>query len=135
MSVRVEAGEGLYVLVASGEYGVDELAYAFEQLVLDVRRSALGPPPGLVLDVRDSESLLRRPPDETRRIIAHFRLHGGLFSSRVAIVVRGHARYGLMRMATTWAALAGYDARVFWDLAAAELWVRPTSVAASRPTG
>ncbi|MFK7985201.1 MAG: hypothetical protein AB8I08_04145 [Sandaracinaceae bacterium] len=126
VTVRVEHGEGLYTLIASGEYSVDDLFFAFEHLVTELRSTT--PPrarPALVLDVRESESLLRRPPDETRRIISRFRRHEGLFARRVAIIVRGHARYGLMRMATTWAALAGYEAQVFFEPHAARSWVVP----------
>lgn len=132
MSFWVEREEGLYTLTASGEYGVDDLFHAFEHLVAEVRAEPTrGAPPGLVLDVRESESLLRRPAAETRQIISRFQEHAGLFASRIGIVVRGHARYGLMRVATTWAALAGYEARVFWEPHAARSWVQERQEATS----
>lgn len=112
------------MFVASGQYSIDDVFEPFDRLVQEHRQSGRPPLPGILLDVRESESLLSRPASETRRVIAHFREHASVFNSRVGIVVRGHARYGLMRMATTWATIAGFDARVFWELEDGIAWLR-----------
>jgi hypothetical protein len=77
----------------------------------------------ILLDLRNSQSVLNRSIPELRRIATTFVGVAGRFDHRCALLVRGAARYGLMRMAAVWAELRGVEARVFRDEQEARNWL------------
>jgi hypothetical protein len=120
MGVRVDRDGRVFTIVCEGTYAADDLIEAFDAIVA---RADLPEDPVLVLDVRRSESLLSRSITELRRVAQHFTSHARHVGRRLAIVVEGPARYGLMRMAAAWASFDGSDVRVFLDRDEAVRWL------------
>lgn len=85
---------------------------------------------GLLLDMRKSESVFDRSTREMRDITEYFASHAEPLGNRIALLVEGLARYGLMRMAAAWADLAGVEAGVFRDEAKARAWLEAKAEAA-----
>ena len=110
----------LLTIRCDGSYSVDELRGPWLALA---ERSDLVLPVACVLDMRASESVLNRSVSDLRAVVDSFLLRAHLTDKRLAIVTTGGARYGLMRMAATWAELAGIEVRVFQEIDAAEQWV------------
>lgn len=117
MSYRLEGR--LLVVIAEGHYPVQELKDVFEGAMRDPELPADA---RLVVDVSRSESLIRRSTPELRELERFFLGHAPRVGGRVALVVEGLVRFGLMRMAAAWVDLAGYQARVFRDLEQARAW-------------
>jgi hypothetical protein len=109
----------LLTIRCEGTYSVDELHRPWAEVAA---RSDLQLPIACVLDVRESESILRRSIADMRGIADQFLQRAAITDRRLAIVSSGGARFGLMRMATTWIELAGIDARVFRELEEAQAW-------------
>jgi hypothetical protein len=76
-----------------------------------------------VLDIRSSDSVLNRSIRELRAIADSFLMRASMVDNRLAIVTTGGARFGLMRMASTWVELAGIEVKVFRDPDEARVWV------------
>jgi hypothetical protein len=110
----------LLTIRCEGTYSVDELRRPWADLAA---RSDLQLPIACVLDIRESESVLRRSIADMRGIADQFLQRAAITDRRLAIVTSGAARFGLMRMATTWVELAGIEARVFRELDEAQQWV------------
>jgi hypothetical protein len=127
VSVEREIDGQLCVLSCQGSYSADELIAALDALLSDPN---LPENPLLLLDLRESASVLRRPIPELRRIAYYFTKHAHRFDNRCALLVSGAARYGLMRMASMWIDLRGVEARVFRDEAESREWLKKSSGAA-----
>jgi hypothetical protein len=109
----------LLTIRCEGTYSVDELRNPWLAVA---ERSDLQLPIACVLDMRESESVLNRSIGQLRAIADSFVLRAHVTGKRLAIVSSGGARFGLMRMASTWAELAGSEVRVFRDLDEAQAW-------------
>jgi hypothetical protein len=109
----------LLTVRCEGTYSVDELRNPWIALA---ERSDLQLPIACVLDMRASDSVLTRSMGDLRAIADSFLMRAEVTGKRIAIVTSGGARYGLMRMAATWAELAGVEAKVFRDLDEAQAW-------------
>jgi len=117
----VAAREGELVLVRCiGVYSTDELIGVFSSLLSapDLPERA-----ALLLDLCESQSVLGRSIPDLRRIATTFTAVAGRFDRRCALLVRGSARYGLMRMAAVWVDLQGVEARVFREEREAREWL------------
>jgi hypothetical protein len=79
-------------------------------------------PARILLDLRKAGSVLKRSISDLKRIAATFVEHSCLFDNRVALLVDGLARYGLMRMAAAWVERDGVSAAVFRDPDEARRW-------------
>lgn len=119
VSARLEGD--LLVVTCVGEYSADELLACFDGAVaakdFPERAQAL-------LDVSEAQSLLYRPIADLRRVAFHFLRYRERFGNRGALLVEGLARYGLMRMASTWVHLKGVDMRVFRNETEARAWLQ-----------
>jgi hypothetical protein len=120
MPVAAQLEGALFVVRCVGEYGVDELLSCVDRSL-----AAPGFPEHAhaLLDVREAQSLLSRSVSDLRRVAFHFLHHRERFGNRGALVVEGLARYGLMRMASTWVHLRGIDMRVFRNEPEARAWL------------
>ena len=110
----------LLTIRCEGSYSVDEMRGPWLAIA---ERSDLPLPLACVLDMRTSDSVLNRSIAELRSIADSFMLRAHLTDKRIAVVTTGGARYGLMRMASTWVELAGIEVRVFRELEPAQQWV------------
>jgi hypothetical protein len=110
----------LLTIRCEGTYSVEELRRPWND-VAAMRDLQL--PIACVLDIRESESILRRSVADMRGIAESFLQRAAITDRRLAIVTSGAARFGLMRMAATWVELAGIEAKVFRDLEEAKSWV------------
>ena len=122
--MRVPVGytlvDRLLTIRCEGTYSVDEMRGPWLAIT---ERSDLPLPLACVLDMRASDSVLNRSIAEMRGIADSYLLRAHMTDKRIAIVTTGGARYGLMRMAATWAELAGIEVRVFRELEPAQAWV------------
>jgi len=119
MPIAVTVEGRLVTFRCTGSYRVDELFEAWDRVTCAVDFPA---PAACVLDMRASDSVLVRPVVELRKIASFFTQRAEVVDRRVALVVEGKARYGLMRMAATWVELNGVQANVFRDLSEAQRW-------------
>lgn len=110
----------LLTIRCAGSYSVDEMRGPW--LAIAERRD-LPLPLACVLDMRTSDSVLNRSISDMRAIADSFMLRAQMTDKRLALVTTGGARYGLMRMASTWVELAGIEVRVFRELEPAQQWV------------
>lgn len=113
MSVITHREGRIYTVVASGSYSTLDLRRALEDILA---REDFPPDARIMLDIRAADSVVHRRVDELRSVTEHFLSHADRFGGQAAIVVRGAARYGLMRMAATWAELAGVHVFVTRDV-------------------
>jgi hypothetical protein len=118
VSAHIE-GE-LLIVRCVGEYSADDLIGTLDAALADPKLPARA---HILLDVREAQSLLRRPTRELRRIASQWVIRAPRFDNRAALLVEGLARYGLMRMASTWVSFQGIDVHVFQDEQAAHTWL------------
>jgi hypothetical protein len=117
----------IFVMRMRGSYPADALIHRLDEiLALDDFPAGAG----LMLDMREAESVLNRSTREMRDVTEYFAAHSEPFGHRVALLVEGLARYGLMRMAAAWADLEGVDAGVFRDEDKALAWLQSRAEAA-----
>lgn len=80
---------------------------------------------GVLLDLRRSASLVRRPVAELRQVTGYFAIELARDDLSCALLVKGAVRYGLMRMVASWVP-GGVRVRVFRDGGEALTWLRTT---------
>jgi hypothetical protein len=121
----------LYIITFAGTYSPDEVIGSFRSIVDadDFPKNAR-----LLLDLRNADSVLERSISDLKLIAEHFVDNARSFDDRVALVVDGLARYGLMRMAAAWVERDWVSAPVFRDMAEARRWVLEAEMTHSPPT-
>jgi hypothetical protein len=128
MSVIVHREGRLVVVQCIGQYSPDDI---FQRLDEAERAPNYPEEPEMLLDVRNAQSVLRRPSRELRGVTHRFARRAARYGHRCAILVEGRLRYGLMRMAATWIGFENVDARVFTSEPEAKQWL--LEVAPVRP--
>lgn len=111
-------GERL-VVRCEGEYPGEALRRAWVAALEDPRGPGVRT---LLVDVRRSAALIRRPIGELRRIAAYFAIELARRDVTCALLVEGAVRYGLMRMVASWIP-GGVRVRVFRDEGQALGWL------------
>jgi hypothetical protein len=96
--------------------------------VLEVFLSALEDPafpsdPQFVFDVRKSEVLATRDPEEVKAVARFFSENAERVGNRCAIVASEPVHYGLSRMGAAFAEFGGAEVRVFRSLEEAVAWL------------
>lgn len=119
MPVRYTLEDRLPTIRCEGTYSVEELRTPW---LVVAERSDLQLPLACVLDMRASDSVLKRSIGELRVIADTFLQRAHVTGRRIAIVSTGGARFGLMRMASTWVELAGVEVKVLRELEEAQRW-------------
>ena len=130
MPVRYTLEDRLLTIRCEGTYSVDELRTPWLAVA---ERSDLQLPIACVLDMRASDSVLNRSVGELRAIADTFLLRAHVTGKRLAIVSTGGARFGLMRMASTWCELAGMEVKVVRELEEAQQWALSRRDTLQRP--
>ena len=120
VAIRIERNGDVFTVVAEGAYTREEMQGALNDVLAS---PDLPPHPGLLLDLRRSESMLRRSIPDMRAISHHFLVNADRFDRRVGLLVEGVTRYGLMRMVSMWLESAGIDARVSRDDGELHRWL------------
>lgn len=119
-NVAYEVDGCLITLRCRGRYSIDTLVEVIDKLL----SSAEHPRWRVLLDARASDSLLTRSTDELREI-SEFITKRSSKVERVAILVDGLLRYGLMRMASSWVNHL-IDVQVFREMDQAHAWLTRT---------
>ncbi len=105
-----------------GEYPSEALVDAWVAALEDPRGPAVCT---LLVDVRRSAALIRRPIGELRRVAGYFAFELARRDVTCALLVEGAVRYGLMRMVASWIP-GGVRVRVFRDEGQALGWLSTT---------
>lgn len=122
MPVTFEIDGSVVVLHLTGIYSPSEIRAAFVAALAEPRQRPLS---GVLVDVRESESLATRTLGDITSIVGFLAYHAAAYGNRVGLVVRGDAQYAVVRMAAEDLHTAGIAASVFRDADEALRWLRP----------
>ena len=128
MPVSYSLQSGVLTLVASGKYAPEEIP---RQFLAGLGDPACPIPVGLLLDVRRSEVLAGRHPDQIRTVAEFLKPYADRIGRRCAVVVTHDAHFGLSRMGAVYAERVGVDAQVFRAMDEALAWLRASSSTAT----
>jgi hypothetical protein len=120
MPVTWEIDGSVLLLRLAGVYAPAEIRAAIVAALAEPR---VRPLTGVVVDVRESESLASRTLGDTTAIIGFLAYHAPSFGNRVALVVAGDSQYALVRMAAEDLHTGGIATSVFRDSDEARRWV------------
>ena len=112
-------GTALLVRLA-GVYGLAELRAPIAAALAEPRTRPLT---GVLIDMRESESVTMRTLGDITAIIGFLAYHGRSFGNRVAFLVSGDAQYAVARMATADLHTGGVAASVFHQADEARRWL------------
>lgn len=127
VSYRLDAG--VLHIHAAGQYEVQDLPRTFLAALAD---PACPRPVALLLDVRESEMVATRRPDQVRDIARFLEPYAGRIGGRCAVVVSRDSHFGMARMGAVYAEHVGVEAGVFRSEEEALEWLRPGASAAGR---
>ena len=121
----------MLVSQAAGQYEVTEVPQAFLAGLAD---PACPRPVALLLDVRESDMVATRRPDQVREVAEFLAPHAGRIGGRCAVLVSRDSHFGMARMGAVYAEHVGVEVNVFRSEEEALAWLRPgpSSVAAGR---
>lgn len=128
MPVSYSLQSGVLALVASGRYAPEDIPHQF---LAGLAEPACPSPVGLLLDVRRSEVLAGRHPDQIRTVAEFLKPYADRIGRRCAVVATHDAQFGLGRMGAVYAERVGVDAQVFRAMDEALAWLRAPSSAAT----
>jgi hypothetical protein len=120
MPLRYSFDEAIAVIHMSGEYSTVELRDAVLRALSD---PACPPKPGLLCDLRGSESIKGRNADDVQgmaRFLASLRSRLG---GRVAMLVDSNVAFGMMRLGASAIPEEGLKGQIFRELPAARAWL------------
>lgn len=122
MPVTFEFDGRILVLRLTGIYSLSEIRAGLVAALAEAQPRA---PNGILVDVRDSESLATRTLGDMTSIVGFLAYHAAAYGNRVALVVAGDQQYALVRMAAEDLHTAGIAASVFRDVGEARRWIQP----------
>lgn len=120
VSYRLDAG--VLHIEAAGQYEVQDLPRTFLAALAD---PACPNPVGLLLDVRESEMVATRRPDQVRDIAQFLQPYSERIGGRCAVVVSRDSHFGMARMGAVYAESVGVLANVFRSEDEALAWLKP----------
>ncbi|MFL5561854.1 MAG: hypothetical protein ACJ79K_10300 [Gemmatimonadaceae bacterium] len=124
MPITFEIDGTIVVLHLTGIYPPSELRAAFVAALAKPRERPLS---GIMVDLRESESLMTRTLGDMTSIVGFLAYHATAYGNRVALVVAGDTQYAVIRMAAEDLHTAGIAASVFRDAGEALRWLRPST--------
>jgi hypothetical protein len=119
MALRYSFDHAIAVIHMSGRYSTVELRDTIHRALSD---PACPPKPGLLCDLRGSDSIRERSADDVQgmaRFLASLRQRLG---GRVALLVDSNVAFGMMRMGASAIPEEGLKGEIFRELSAARAW-------------
>ena len=113
--------QGFLHLIASGHYAPEDIPRQFKAGLSD---PACAPTVALMLDVRESEVLGGRTPDQIRQVAEFLKPYAERIGRRCAVIVRSDAHYGLARMGSVYADGFGVEVNVFRTTEEGIAWLK-----------
>jgi predicted RNA methylase len=122
MPVTFEFDGRILVLRLAGIYSLADIRAGLIAALAEPHAPVLN---GILVDVRDSQSLATRTLGDMTSTIGFLAYHAASYGSRVALVVEGDQQYAVVRMAAEDLHTAGIAASVFRDAGEARRWIQP----------
>lgn len=108
-------------LVMDGEYLPTDIREQVSAAMADPR---LPEQSLFLMDMRTSVSLSERTPDDLRSMATFLATYRDRYGGRLAMVASAPLQFGLLRMGEAFSAMAGIEARAFYELDDAVNWLR-----------
>ncbi len=108
-------------LVMDGEYLPDDIRAKVSAAMADPR---LQENTLFLMDMRTSQALSERTPDDLRAMANFLGGFSDRFGQRLAMIASAQLHYGLLRMASAFSAMEGFEANVFYEWDEAMDWLR-----------
>jgi hypothetical protein len=122
MPVTFEFDGRILVLRLTGIYSLGDIRAGLLAALAEPQPRA---PNGILVDLRESESLATRTLGDMTSTIGFLAYHAASYGNRVALVVAGDQQYAVVRMAAEDLHTAGIAASVFRDSNEARRWIQP----------
>jgi len=120
MPVQYSFSGDLFRIDLEGMYEPEEVINIFDKALADPHFPAQ---PKFLLDIRKSEVLKTREPEETKMIAEHYVDNAGKVGNRCAILANTQASYSLGSIGKAYAELRGAEVKIFTDLGKALSWL------------
>ena len=121
MPVTHRLDAGVLHVHAAGHYEPTDLPRAFLAGLAD---PACPAPVALLLDVRESEMVATRSPEQVRAIAEFLEPYTARIGGRCAVVVSRDSHFGMARMGAVYAGQVGVEANVFRSVEEAVAWLK-----------
>lgn len=125
MPVSYRWENNLFILDCEGTYTMDDLKSSFES---GLPEESFPADVKFMLNVRDSDSLSERSPQDVRDMAKFLGERSHRFNDTCAIVAQESLHYGLMRMASVYTDTYGMRTSVFKTFDEAILWLSSNPV-------
>ena len=120
VSYRLDAG--VLHIQAVGQYEAAEVPRTFLAGLAD---PACPRPVALLVDVRESEMVATRRPEQIREVAEFLAPYVERIAGRCAVVVSRDSQFGMARMGAVYSEQVGVEANVFRSEDEAVAWLRP----------
>jgi hypothetical protein len=120
--VTFEFDGRILVLRLTGIYSLSDIRAGLVTALAEPQPRSLS---GILVDLRDSESLATRTLGDMTSTIGFLAYHAAAYGNRVALVVAGDQQYAVVRMSAEDLHTGGIAASVFRDANEARRWLQP----------